>query len=56
MLRNKISTTGQIRKVKMDHKVKKFAVGKQRLMLLMPTDRVKLLRMPTEGDFELPGA
>ena len=27
----------------------------QRLMLLMTTDEVKLLRMPTEGDIELPG-
>ena len=56
VLRNEISTTVQMRKVKVCHGLKDFAVGMQRLMLLMPTDRVKLLRMPTEGDVKLPGA
>ena len=27
----------------------------QRPMFLMPTDKVKLLKMPTEGNVELPG-
>ena len=45
-----------MRKVKVDYGEMKFVVGVQRLMLLMPTDEVKLLRMPTEGNVELPGA
>ena len=45
-----------MRKVKVFYEEKEFVVGVQRLMLLMPTDEAKLLRMPTEGDFELPGA
>ena len=55
VLRNEISTTDQVRKVKVDFGEKEFVVGVQRLMLLMTTDEVKLLRMPTEGDIELPG-
>ena len=56
MLRNESSTMSQIRKVKVGHEVKEFVVGLQRLILLMPTEEAKQPRMPTEGDFVLPGA
>ena len=40
----------------MCHKMKEFAVGIQRPRFLMPINKVKLLRMPTEGDVKLPGS
>ena len=40
----------------MCREMKEFAFSIQRPRFLMPTDKVKLLRMPTEGDVKLPGA
>ena len=56
MLRNEISTTGQIRKVKVGYEEKEFVGSAQRLMLLMPADEVKPPRTAAEGAAELPGA
>ena len=36
--------------------MKEFAVGLQKPRFLMLIDKVKLLRMPTEGDVKPPGA
>ena len=70
VLQNKISTRGQMRTVKEGYEEdcslagrknkstprKEIVVGVQRLELLMPTDKVDLLRMSANYDFELPGA
>ena len=56
VLRNQISTTGQMRKAKVGYEEKEFVVSVQRPMLLRPTGDAKLLRMPTDGNFKLPGA
>ena len=55
-LENETTTMDWMRKVKVCHEIKAFVVGRQRPMFLMPTNKVEVLRMPTEGDVELPGA
>ena len=56
VLRNEISTSGQMRMVKVGYEEIEIDVGVQKLVLLVPTDEVELLRMSTEYSFELPGA
>ena len=56
VLENESSTKVLKRKVKSCCEVKEFAVDVQRSRILMPTDMVKLLRKPTEGDVKPPRA
>ena len=56
MLRNEIFMTGQMRTVKVGYAEKEIVISVQRLVLLMPTDEVKLLRRTAEYGFQLPGA
>ena len=56
VLQTEISMSGQMRKVKVGYEEKEIGIGMQRLVLLMLTDEVRLLRMSTDYDCELPGA
>ena len=50
------SMRGQMRKVKVGYEENEIGVSMKRLVLLMLTDEVRLLRMSTNYDCKLPGA
>ena len=63
VLRNKIPTSGQTRTVKVGYEEghsladrKEIVISVQRLMLLVPNNKVELLRTSTNYDFGLPEA
>ena len=56
VLREKTSMKGQTRTIKMGYEWEEISAGIQRLVLLVPTYVVELLRTPANYDFRLPGA
>ena len=55
-LKNESPSSDLMRKVEMCHEMEEFAGNMQRPKLLMPIAKVMLLRIPTGGNFKLPGA
>ena len=56
MLRDETSTRSQIRTAKVGYEWEEIGAGVQRLVLLVPTYGVELLRAPANHNFGLPGA